>query len=107
MPSTPTRRPAHLQLVAGDPPAPMGTLDVPGEGWAYPHLEDIVLRGLLARPEGQVLDTVCDVIVALELEGVLAVSGTLPPAERAGNIETPTVVEVSRLTPETSRGPVR
>lgn len=89
MPSTSTRRPAHLQLVVAQPPvSPAAPLEEPEEGWAYPQLEDIVLRGLLARPEGQVLDTVCDVIVALELEGVLAVSGMLPPAGRA---ETPTV----------------
>lgn len=102
MPSTPTRRPSHLQLVVGEPPAPMAALEAPEEGWAYPQLEDIVLRGLLARPEAQMLDTVCDVIVALELEGVLAVSGTLPPADcaRDGSSENPTDVgDVSRPTP--------
>lgn len=104
MPSTPTRRPAHLRLVVGEQPAPMAALDASEEGWAYPQLEDIVLRGLLARPEAQMLDTVCDVIVALELEGVLAVSGTLPPADcaRDGSAETPTDIgigDVSRPTP--------
>lgn len=80
----------------------MATLETPEEGWAYPQLEDIVLRGLLARPEAQMLDTVCDVIVALELEGVLAVSGTLPPADcaRDGSSENPTDIgDVSRPTP--------
>lgn len=41
----------------------------------YPQLEDIVLRGLTARTDGGVLDRACDVIVALEMAGVVEVSG--------------------------------
>lgn len=58
------RSPA-LELVSGG-----------GQGaHTYPQLEDIVLRGMTARTEVGVLDQVCDVIVALEMAGVVEVAG--------------------------------
>lgn len=59
---------ARLQLLHGSADAADATR-------TYPQLEDIVLRGLTARDDGEVLDRVCDVIVALEMAGVVEVSG--------------------------------
>lgn len=58
-------RPPALELVFGGGE----------EAHTYPQLEDIVLRGLTARTDAGVLDQVCDVIVALEMAGVVEVSG--------------------------------
>lgn len=69
--STPVRRPDEDTR----PPSPVSPDRHPELAYTYPHLEDIVVRGLMARPEGEVLDQVCDVIVALETAGVVEVSG--------------------------------
>lgn len=61
-------QPVRLELVTGG-------AQEPGPVHTYPQLEDIVLRGLTARTDGGVLDQVCDVIVALEIAGVVEVSG--------------------------------